>query len=340
MRRANLRPIATGILVVGLPVLLAVGCQMMLQLSGYQRPWFNHKVHVVDKKMSCDDCHPDAATAAQAGMPSHDVCETCHEEIDKNKPPEERSTAFFPEGQPKWTNLAVQPADVIFSHATHVGKNVKCEECHPEIRESTRVPTQEPMRMGQCMECHARYKAPSECETCHRAIRKDRPTDDHRSNWIEVHGQASRAGHDERARCGLCHTDESCDHCHQEMKPRDHTNYWRIQGHGAMAEIDRDRCRACHRTDYCDRCHSEVAPRSHRGMWSGTRQLHCLSCHFPLGSAEGCVICHKSTPGHALAPPKPEEPPHTPFMNCRQCHFSGQMLPHVDNGSDCSICHR
>jgi hypothetical protein len=62
-----------------------------------------------------------------------------------------------------------------------------------------------------------------------------------------------------------------------------------------------------------------------------------MGCHQPLGN-ESCAVCHKGTPSHALATPKP--PGHNPAMNCRMCHGNGQPLPHFDNGDDCNSCHQ
>ena len=79
-----------------------------------------------------------------------------------------------------------------------------------------------------------------------------------------------------------------------------------------------------------------MRPDSHGGNWGGTQSVHCLTCHFPL-SGESCAVCHKGTPSHLEAAPKPDW--HTPAMNCRQCHGVGQPLPHVDKGDDCNACH-
>jgi hypothetical protein len=64
--------------------------------------------------------------------------------------------------------------------------------------------------------------------------------------------------------------------------------------------------------------------------------MHCLTCHEQL-SESACSVCHKGTPDHRLAAPKPAN--HTAGLNCRQCHGHGQPLPHVDNGTDCNSCH-
>ena len=61
-----------------------------------------------------------------------------------------------------------------------------------------------------------------------------------------------------------------------------------------------------------------------------------MSCHQPLRSEE-CAACHKAAPSHQTATHQPANP--FPGMNCRQCHTPPLMLPHADNGDDCSSCH-
>ena len=98
--------------------------------------------------------------------------------------------------------------------------------------------------------------------------------------------------------------------------------------------MDRQNCAACHESSSCERCHAETLPLNHRGLWGGTKSVHCVTCHFPL-AAEGCVTCHQDTASHELAPPKPSW--HDPASNCRTCHLA--TLSHVDNGSNCNLCH-
>jgi hypothetical protein len=102
--------------------------------------------------------------------------------------------------------------------------------------------------------------------------------------------------------------------------------------------MDRESCAVCHQRDFCDRCHASTEPMNHVGAFGGTLSTHCLGCHFPLSAEEGCGVCHKATPSHLLAAPKP--PDHVPGMNCLQCHGIQQPLPHVDKGDDCNTCHK
>ncbi|HVS12270.1 MAG TPA: cytochrome c3 family protein [Planctomycetota bacterium] len=312
----------------------AAGCMLLDRGAAPEsRSPFSHRIHA-EEGLDCSDCHGDAAEG-EPRMPVLAQCQLCHEELDAEKPPEKQAA----------TVLAARAAfadpwagdDVIFAHPPHLAAELECGACHAGVGESESLRRGERLSMEACMDCHARLGAPNECATCHTTIRADEPPESHEHNWRRVHGQVARAGTDQRSdRCSLCHTETSCVSCHLDQPPENHTSFWRLRGHGVAAALDRQGCATCHRSDSCESCHEEVLPLSHSGMWGGTKSTHCLSCHFPL-KAETCFVCHKDTPSHLLAPPKP--PDHTPGMNCRQCHGNGAPLPHVDKGDNCNMCH-
>ena len=133
----------------------------------------------------------------------------------------------------------------------------------------------------------------------------------------------------------MCHEESSCDSCHRDEMPANHNNYWRRRAHGLTARMDRENCAACHEPNYCDRCHETVTPQNHNGLWGSTKNTHCFSCHLTGGGQQSCSLCHVGgAPSHSLAPPQP--PGHDPSSDCRSCH---QILTHVDDGSDCNLCH-
>jgi hypothetical protein len=335
-RRPSGRIVGIVLLVAGMGILAASGCHIF-RLGGPERPAFSHRFHVVEKKLDCADCHADYEESDEAGMPFPEICEPCHSDLDKGKPPLERASALFPpEGEPAWTLVTKLPEEVIFSHRVHHEKKVECSECHRGVSESEAVSSRLAIGKPECMDCHARRGASNECAVCHQTIRKDVAPESHGLAWMRTHGQAVRSDRRTRSDCSLCHAEASCSSCHQEVPPQNHTNFWRQRGHGVAAAMDRDNCKACHQADYCERCHREVEPRSHMGTFASTMQTHCLSCHAPL-SGESCGVCHRGTPSHFLATLPPS---HNPGMNCRQCHGVGEPLPHVDNGDSCISCHR
>jgi hypothetical protein len=315
----------------------AAGCVLFSeQPAADLPPAFNHAVHV-QASVECADCHAGAESSDEPGMPTQAQCKLCHQGIDAGKPPEKQASVLFVEGGIRTSHVSQLGPEVVFSHASHVGRGQECGSCHKAIEQSTRIDAGVRVDMDACTACHASKGAKNDCATCHREIRATTAPESHAQAWTKLHGQAVRWPGGEMAdRCSLCHTESKCTTCHMEQAPESHNNFWRIKGHGVAAEMDRQGCAVCHRSDSCQRCHADTPPLSHTGSFGAPLDTHCASCHFPL-SDNGCIVCHKGTPSHALATPLPAS--HNPGMNCRQCHGVTQPLPHVDNGSSCTMCH-
>lgn len=200
-----------------------------------------------------------------------------------------------------------------FTHERHAEKEVACSACHGDATpdDSLALPAEATIPQGvptsvppTCAECHEPVS--SDCVTCHLPGTYDRtvPPDSHRAGWERFHGTAGRltqAGQ-HGTDCFTCHAQQACEACHNTRPPQDHTNFWRVRGHGLMAAGDRERCTTCHRQDFCEACHRETAPRTHIGTWSSSR--HCPWCHLSAGFSstdENCRVCHR-TILHATAP--------------------------------------
>lgn len=297
---------------------------------------FNHQAHI-ERGLDCLSCHETAEKGAAAGMPAKEFCMTCHEEIDKEagRPREKKVEWFLDEsGAPQWARFTKQSSEIRFSHQAHAAKKVACASCHAGLEKDEGLVPGLVQRMDSCTACHAK----DDCSTCHSEIAKDRAPSSHGRMWDKLHGVCSRQGRAAATSndCSMCHQKDECVACHQTQPPKDHTNYWRLRGHGSGASADRVRCQTCHQSDMCDRCHQETSPRTHTAGWNAPKNRHCTSCHVPLQTSGSCFVCHKSTPGHDSAPPKPAW--HNAAMNCRSCHAAS--LPHPDNGDNCNACHK
>ncbi len=337
-RRTAVAVTLAGLIVATIGAL--AGCVLFSGEGPVKRAWaFSHRLHTT-LDISCTDCHADAESGDEPGMPRLSTCRLCHAQIDEGKPPERKVDTFFDEGKFRTVDRGALGKEVVFSHSRHVASGTECNVCHTGIGENDDALLLPRASMDTCTSCHASRSVASACATCHTTIRAEVAPASHEQNWQFRHGGVCRRGSTETAdRCTLCHQETSCAACHMTMLPRDHTNQWRRVGHGISASLDRDRCAACHQPDSCVRCHSTVQPASHTGSFGSPRDNHCLGCHQPL-SSEGCVACHPGTPSHALAHPKPMD--HNPAMNCRQCHIPGGVqppMPHVDNGDNCNSCH-
>lgn len=331
-------------------VLVVAGCAVWRQATQEQPLRFSHE-KMLHQSVECADCHTQTSTSDKAGMPVAETCLDCHEDIDKNKPPERHVATMFENGQFKAAKVTAISEEVIFSHKLHtVDKKMACAECHKGMAENQGVTKDLHISMQNCIDCHAKTvkvdrlagmpsKPAEDCATCHREIRKDVKPTTHKQNWTEFHGQKAKDGDQEGLnQCSLCHTQDSCNSCHKTTQPKNHNNQWRQRGHGVVASIDRDGCSTCHESDTCTSCHKTTAPRSHTGQFGDGKSKHCTGCHFPVAN-EGCAVCHtEGTPSHAKATPTPATMRGT---DCRSCHgvAPAAKMPHVDNGNDCNYCH-
>src|SRR5262249_29902079 len=158
---------------------------------------------------------------------------------------EKRVTAFFDADgtTPKWSRVTAQAPDVVFSHAAHVAKDVKCADCHGAVAESTAVSAALFIDMDACTKCHETKKAKTDCAACHRAAAKSEAAGkgpwfapaNHDAAWRTSHGAvAGLATPRIRAeRCDDCHgkaqfpESASCAVCHAATKPASHDAAWR-----------------------------------------------------------------------------------------------------------------
>lgn len=326
-------------LLLVLSCLAATGCALLQVLTpGAAQPFgFNHVVHA-GEGLECGDCHAAWESDDAPGMPVRAACMLCHENLDAEKPPERRIDVLFDGDAYRAQRLSRLDDEIVFSHRQHATKPIECNVCHQGIDTSVYVDRSVALDMRDCESCHHEQRVAAECATCHRELRTDVAPASHAFQWQRVHGATVRAHEGGTADdCSLCHAESSCKDCHLATQPDNHDNYFRRRGHGLHARMDRQNCATCHRSDSCDACHDDTRPVSHFGAFGGTTSNHCVGCHLPVQQTE-CFTCHKGTPSHDTAAPKPAD--HTAGMNCRLCHGAGQPLPHVDNGSNCNSCHR
>jgi hypothetical protein len=319
---------------------LGASCAWIQSLTGGSpRFAFSHAIHVVGEKLDCVMCHENVGVSDQPGMPVLDTCDTCHADIDADKPEAKHVANLFAKEEFAAVHASKLDQEQIFSHKLHVKQVKSCSACHTDIEHNVAIDAEIAVPMASCTACHAERKVPSGCATCHREIREETAPPSHEHDWKRFHGRVVRAGSVATAdSCQLCHTESTCLQCHKEEEPQSHNEFFRLRSHGLVARMDRATCAVCHTPDSCDECHRDTRPLSHTGLWGGPRDSHCLGCHLPL-QGEGCLVCHKSTPSHLTGAPKPQVPPHNAAMNCRQCHGISAPLPHFEKGDDCNACH-
>lgn len=260
----------------------------------------------------CARCH--ATEAAVPGTPAMTDCVGCHLASASSLP---RHRDFI-------------TGDLHFDHRAHLrdrrGIPISCLECHNRSAVATRseIGKHATPEMRACVDCHdnservPQAKRMRRCETCHstrsaglRALapRSHMPATERPAN----HTQAFRRDHGDDARnnaaaCARCHTQlsgnrrDTCDECHQVMRPQDHVVTWREYDHGPEAATESERCTTCHQVDFCVTCHRN-APRSHfptlmfRSGGHGTQAVlnmrACVTCHRPRDDCSGAG-CHRT----------------------------------------------
>ena len=346
----TLRPMTAFALLLGLSAL--VGACMTYQPAedepatpGDGAFKFPHAVHL-EQGMTCDVCHEPSEDGVTMAMPTHETCSICHdipEDI-----PEDLSVCKFCHRTEDFDPIDRTKAlseELRFSHGPHLEASVECATCHTTPDER---PGERPGMMQTCMACHGKTRPElNDCQVCHTEITADTPPT-HRGTariahdapeiWKRVHGREAQV---DPKFCATCHDKESsCEECHRQNPPDDHTASWRRKTHGLQAGWNRDRCATCHEEDTCMRCHENTTPASHRGSWDGPVNRHCLSCHFPEERNE-CTVCHEEIE-HRGALPSPHVLGIYP-ANCANCHPGGipTRAPHLMNSTTrCVVCHR
>ncbi len=132
---------------------------------------FNHRKHVKDNELPCKTCHEFYETETFSGLPSAEVCSSCHADALGKSAQEARLRALLAAGRPLvWPSLFRQPAHVFYSHRRHVvDAGLQCPTCHGAIAESERPPVRvRRLAMADCVGCHQQKGVSTACTTCHR----------------------------------------------------------------------------------------------------------------------------------------------------------------------------
>ncbi|MBC8216621.1 MAG: cytochrome c3 family protein [Candidatus Marinimicrobia bacterium] len=253
---------------------------------------FPHQYHVEDEELSCGDCHGgielSVAVNDHAFLPLMDVCAECHEdEVDEDSDDADCTLCHTNEEDADTYPDIVKRSGPDFSHQLHLESGKDCFSCHQNIE------TDE-------AEDGRKLWADADCQACHVV---STPTS-HDISWIDYHGaELTPAGGDA---CHLCHTESSCDQCHQlqQYAPKTHQADY-LLAHGYDVRFGSKDCSTCHSlSDDCLRCHTEqqVMPMDHNfanwatiegGMHTDVAMDEvdvCQSCHVPDDPT--CYRCH------------------------------------------------
>jgi hypothetical protein len=253
---------------------------------------------------------PSAAPAESGGEPFK-TCQICH---------------------PDFMQKPGTAGDLVFSHKTHLDKNVSCATCHPSPLGHFGRPA--PM-MTTCLSCHQGETAPNDCKNCHRKLDQIAPG---------LGKQVVHLDPDAKTRhtCAKCHdVNVWCEKCHGVAMP--HPPAW-PQIHGGYASADSAVCVKCHQSKdktFCVRCHGLEMPHpafwysSHGDIAKNDRQF-CSKCH--KDSPAFCDNCHHAGFSPTAAWPKAQ---HAQVVgqqgtgpcfachdeaSCARCHPAGRYV--------------
>lgn len=129
---------------------------------------FSHKLHAGDLGVDCQFCHIFARRSEIAGVPSLGKCMGCHGNLTIDSPAIKTLVKLSESEKPiEWVRIYHLPDHVWFSHKRHIKRDIACQQCHGPV-ETLNVNAQMVIhRMGFCLECHQKHKAPTDCWTCH-----------------------------------------------------------------------------------------------------------------------------------------------------------------------------
>ncbi len=191
-----------------------------------------------------------------------------------------------------------------FSHALHLNKGIKCEDCHV-------VPTHGPDKitrppMIKCFQCHSQEAnaiAPGACSACHPKDFPLVPANHTAGGWLPAANQTGvktvSAKHPDVAKqdaayCKMCHAQSFCDSCHKTPMP--HAADWQQTHPQTVAKSGKQICAQCHPQEYlCNDCHhtgykNDGTPwkAQHPPIVKANGAEKCFQCHNPLT----CAHCH------------------------------------------------
>lgn len=116
---------------------------------------FSHQHHAGDDGIDCRYCHTSVEQSRFAGLPSTDICLTCHSQLFRDSPALAPLHASAHSGTPiQWNRVHDLPDFAYFDHSIHLAKGVACMECHGRVDRMPLMVRVAPLEMQWCLACH------------------------------------------------------------------------------------------------------------------------------------------------------------------------------------------
>jgi hypothetical protein len=130
---------------------------------------YSHRQHLELAIVECADCHVQPGDGTTMTFPDTDTCMSCHATQPATTAALKQLTAVAASGKPiPWVRVYQLPAYVYWSHASHLGGEITCANCHGAVEQidAMRQETNVATKVG-CVTCHETRQAPSDCGDCH-----------------------------------------------------------------------------------------------------------------------------------------------------------------------------
>jgi hypothetical protein len=116
---------------------------------------FSHKHHALELGIDCRYCHTSVEDSAIAGVPSTDVCMSCHSQIWTNSPNLDPVRKSYETGtRIQWNKVNDVPDFVYFNHSIHIARGISCNNCHGAVNKMELTWKGSKFQMAWCLECH------------------------------------------------------------------------------------------------------------------------------------------------------------------------------------------
>ena len=116
---------------------------------------FSHKHHAGDDGIDCRYCHSSVEKSSFAGLPSAQVCLTCHSQLFSDAAILEPLRESARTGRPlRWVRVHDLPDFVFFNHSIHIAKGIGCFDCHGRVDRMPRIERVASLDMQWCLSCH------------------------------------------------------------------------------------------------------------------------------------------------------------------------------------------
>ena len=129
---------------------------------------FSHKTHVA-AGLKCQECHPHPDPGDHMTLPATERCMVCHSTIATDRPAIRKLAEFANAKKPiPWARVYSVPAEVYWSHRSHLKAGLECEACHGQVsRMDALVRATNVATMEGCVTCHREKEAGTGCGFCH-----------------------------------------------------------------------------------------------------------------------------------------------------------------------------